>query len=957
MHRRGIRCTNDLRSHVLHSNHPSTSFARAGSTLSNQSTGREIQEGATRVIAAAARSDVHGWKLPKSPRKQELRLVNAILAQAQLASPSPAIHESRDWTPSEIVEDVDAEVDKEATGSRLPRGAEVGSLIEFRIDGQAIVGIILSEVIRHDKYRVATLNSSGSVVFHSPDWITWSLPRFIGKDHISRCGSGDSLLSSPEVMARVTAIQKMRRFLKQVEDAYNGFTTRLGALYDKVSSSNKDDWSQVTVTEAMELLRLNHPDPRVVAYCVQKHLMAHPRQYLATRHKYFSTQLFHVRPRSHVERYDFVLGMFRTKDARLSSFSENVRRIVASLREQASALDHTTPSSTPTTELEFTGTDRIVIEFLIDSLHDIHSSQLNHYTSLVCALVKDCQLYQGAISSETTRQLLIDIGVFAPWQDFASRRIELGPLRLTADHSRLSAEHDAITSKSLDRIKTSVPSSSPLGPEDFYPSDLLESIRHDFGSLPVYVVDDHGAEELDDGLSIEVDPTDSNRMWLHVHVADPTILLHPSHTFSLRARELTQTMYFHHCSWPMLPSSLVREKFSLGSGLTSGSPQTVLTFSAKIDAAGNIVDYRVRAGVIRNIHILQYDEVDKAMSFAGLRPLHPFGRPDCIPNPQPPSLSQTDAENLRMLDKLVDRVVKRRLRNRNNFSYSNQTAILSVTPKPLPSSALPPSRPVVFRGFPEMSYSVFRGEESDVGSRRIISEAAKLACRVASRFATDRRMMLPRRSVGAPMAPSDSALADLVATRNERGYVNMIDVRAAHIVLPPVEVTTKPKQHWLLGLRAGEGYVKVTSPLRRYADLHAHWQIKHALLHGKPFFKTAEIQAHIDETSPREFNLNAISRAHTLFWNLLYIRRQMDHYARSREEPNPFENLVAEVSNAASFNPISATNQQEVILPALGVTAFLRLERGQKLAWRECVRVKILDISLGRNPRMQVGLK
>jgi exoribonuclease-2 len=265
------------------------------------------------------------------------------------------------------------------------------------------------------------------------------------------------------------------------------------------------------------------------------------------------------------------------------------------------------PSYNSASDFTFTEDDQLFIKFFLDSLVDIRVAQVNPYTPLICEIIKSLGLYRGDVDSEQVRQFLVDLGVLSPWQDIPSLRV--------VQPAFMTPTPDPAPLMKGKQVSKSAASTSSLGPDDFYPTDPLESIRHDFGQLPVYTIDDHGAQELDDGISIERDTADPSGLWIHVHVADPTAILPPTHSLARRARDSVHTFYFNHSSRSMLPEFLVKDKLSLGNAARTGQPENVMTFSAKVDPSGDILDYRVRAGIIRNVHILRYDNVDAAMSF------------------------------------------------------------------------------------------------------------------------------------------------------------------------------------------------------------------------------------------------------------------------------------------------------------------------------------------------------
>jgi exoribonuclease-2 len=129
-----------------------------------------------------------------------------------------------------------------------------------------------------------------------------------------------------------------------------------------------------------------------------------------------------------------------------------------------------------------------------------------------------------------------------------------------------------------------------------------------------------------------------------------------------------------------------------------------------------------------------------------------------------------------------------------------------------------------------MSYSVELKGGPTGGAREMVSEFMKGACRVASRFGVETGTPLVRRHGPGPSGPDPAAIERLIASRDESGSVDPYEAAKAMVILPRTVNTLTPKSHWSLGIPDGEGYVRVTSPLRRYADLVAHWQIKHALL-------------------------------------------------------------------------------------------------------------------------------
>jgi exoribonuclease-2 len=94
--------------------------------------------------------------------------------------------------------------------------------------------------------------------------------------------------------------------------------------------------------------------------------------------------------------------------------------------------------------------------------------------------------------------------------------------------------------------------------------------------------------------------------------------------------------------------------------------------------------------------------------------------------------------------------------------------------------------------------------------------------------------------------------------------------------MPRSEMGITPARHATLGL---EGYSQVTSPIRRYTDLLAHFQIK-AHLRGDPLpFSSAEITELTQGASSAAYEAVLVERQTKRYWALEYLRRQGSEYA------------------------------------------------------------------------------
>jgi exoribonuclease-2 len=91
--------------------------------------------------------------------------------------------------------------------------------------------------------------------------------------------------------------------------------------------------------------------------------------------------------------------------------------------------------------------------------------------------------------------------------------------------------------------------------------------------------------------------------------------------------------------------------------------------------------------------------------------------------------------------------------------------------------------------------------------------------------------------------------------------------------MPKSEMGITPARHAGLGLNT---YTQVTSPIRRYTDLLAHFQIK-AHLRGEPLpFSAAELQEIMLSVTSAAYEATLVERQTNRYWALEYLRRHAD---------------------------------------------------------------------------------
>lgn len=538
---------------------------------------------------------------------------------------------------------------------------------------------------------------------------------------------------------------------------------------------------------------------------------------------------------------------------------------------------------------------------------------------------------------------LRELGVLPPWQSptLFDRSVHISkawPI------PTLAFSPEDATQKSFDGQPTH---HKPVV-EERHCADRLGDVRRDFGDMPVYVIDDASARELDDGISVE--SIDDDSAWLHVHVADPTATLTVNgYAAKLAAFRMT-SIYNLGIQLPMLSTEMVEsEGWSLGggSGGIDRAGQRTLTFSARIDRrTGEILEHRVEAGVIRNVNILTYTQVAEIIGWPTpervqirVGPEPPGGWP--AGSPQRAACSPEDVANLKLLEVYHDALKRSRMASGSMEWFVAKTDV-KVHAAPIPVFYSPPA-PRLWQGMPSFSLSlppqwneVDRLSWSSAEAQPLVSEFMILAGRVAALFSRERGLVMPYRGQLAPdLEPS--ALAEIKATAGNTGGPSLgacdfISIARHRVNLAAGAHSPSPIQHFPLGLQ--DGYVRATSPLRRYGDLAVHWSIKRAL-HPKnspvppaACLRPVEMRNLVRLLDSKGKDLSVLEGRFNAAWIACGIKETMRQLATDRAAVDPvvaarFDNLFGIVLQDAML--WSATNVIAIrmILPELGVRASL----------------------------------
>ncbi|MGB5733381.1 MAG: RNB domain-containing ribonuclease, partial [Thiohalocapsa sp.] len=141
------------------------------------------------------------------------------------------------------------------------------------------------------------------------------------------------------------------------------------------------------------------------------------------------------------------------------------------------------------------------------------------------------------------------------------------------------------------------------------------------------------------------------------------------------------------------------------------------------------------------------------------------------------------------------------------------------------------------------------------GSRALVTDLMLMAGEAAARFCSEKGLPIPYATQPAPeQIQHPEGMAGMYAYRRQ---------------FKPSRTSTEPGAHFGLGLDA---YARATSPLRRYADLLVHQQIR-SLLRGEEPASAERISARAGEADQSGIAVRRTERQSNQHWKLVYLQQ------------------------------------------------------------------------------------
>ncbi|KAI0102900.1 hypothetical protein GGR51DRAFT_274877 [Nemania sp. FL0031] len=359
--------------------------------------------------------------------------------------------------------------------------------------------------------------------------------------------------------------------------------------------------------------------------------------------------------------------------------------------------------------------------------------------------------------------------------------------------------------------------------------DRLAVIRKPLKNVTAYCIDDITAREIDDAVSLER-TTNPEEYWIHVHVADPASSFDADTPVAKHAELIPEAIYLPGHLEPMLPESLIQDRFSLA------PDRPCLTFSALVNTNGVVLNEKITPNTLEDVVYMTYEDAASAIgevredpfseggqwSLGTLRKVEEVNRKMT----RPEGLTEDQKDDLAILSKLGKAIQASRLeKGATPFFQPRPTATVDFNDVNLEEHdgfLFASGDPLI-----HVHYSQLSGTD-------LVENAMKLANEVAARWCHQRGIPIPYRTQ--PHAVRNATLVQQYA----RDVLNPMLLSGARpdekvwkrmqSLLGVDEVSTTPGPHFTLG---SDMYTKATSPLRRFGDLIVHWQIEAALAEEK----------------------------------------------------------------------------------------------------------------------------
>jgi exoribonuclease II len=360
-----------------------------------------------------------------------------------------------------------------------------------------------------------------------------------------------------------------------------------------------------------------------------------------------------------------------------------------------------------------------------------------------------------------------------------------------------------------------------------------DSTREDFTHFEIFTIDDDETRDIDDGLSVlKIE----NGYLIGVHIADPFSIIKPGSNMDLEARKRGTSIYLPEKTINMLPRLLSENNLSL----VKGEIRPALSFMGKFDENGELYDSYVVRSLIEVKHRLNYKLVDEILE-------NNNGNSSSLVN------------NIKVLFNIVNVLTKNR---------ENNGAI---------EINLPETKVFVDGEFNIDLVHLDRLSKA----RTLVSEMMIFANVSAGEYAKNNNIPVIYRVQAPPRE------------KIEFDKTSLIDCFKMVKNLKKGEFSSKPLCHNGLGVNV---YLQVSSPLRRYSDLVAHYQIISHLKGKNTPFNADEVLKILGNCEAITVEAKNVERSRNRYWTLKYLKQnkntELNGIVLEKFENNPSKGFV-----------------------------------------------------------------
>ncbi len=538
----------------------------------------------------------------------------------------------------------------------------------------------------------------------------------------------------------------------------------------------------------------------------------------------------------------------------------------------------------PVIEYTFTADEESIIQFLLLWVSDYLWQIEANVTFIGPMILRAVKMYDGFELDEKAGSVFLqELGVVPPWATWCL----YNPMFPRHEYHDAQSRFGELALQEAEALNSSLEM-----------NDSMRSFRKDWGDTPVFCLDEAGTEDIDDGLSLEENQNDPSELWVHMHVANPSAFISSTSYTAQLAEALVETLYFPEGKLPMLPRILTENHFSLASN------RRCITFSAKLTNIGDIAEIKISHGIIRNVKRFTPEDVDQQLGsrtmhmsqrsktfVVGDREHYPSGtsKNHLMPASElSPGMVRERIlpSDLKLLRKMVEiTTVRRRKRSQAGAIFPPIQTDFKV------SATLPKGvdfyNPTTWTKRKDLSYDPLISLTATTknscqlsnehhGSKIMLEELMLVAGEVAASWCVQRNIPIAYRGILRNPEPSEppelykrKVIDPAMAEKGVAPIHNIIHYLA--LLGPPV-CSAVPLQHDYIGVQA---YCKTTSPLRRYVDLLAHWQIEAAIR------RESEIGSSLIGSTDKSYLPFSFSRVEALVPRISKVEKLNNHAGKA----------------------------------------------------------------------------